>query len=301
MKPVYVKLIVKEAIKLIRASLPTTIEIHQNLDSESAVLADQTQIHQVLMNLCTNADHAMRDKGGILSVSLTDVQLDAGFSGHNPGVTPGPYLCLTVSDTGPGMTPEVLDRLFEPFFTTKERDMGTGMGLAVVHGIVTSHGGTITVESKRGKGSTFKVYLPRIKKEADIPIESSETIPTGNERILFVDDEKALVEMSRQMLERLGYKVTTRTSSVEALELFRKRPARFDLVITDMTMPNMTGEKLAQAMIDIRPDIPVILCTGYSPQITEESAKILGIKQFIMKPMVLEEIARSVREVLDEK
>jgi PAS domain S-box-containing protein len=300
-KPVYVKLIVKEAIKLIRASLPTTIEIRQNLDSESAVLADQTQIHQVLMNLCTNADHAMRDKGGILSVSLTDVQLDAGFSGHNPGVTPGPYLCLTVSDTGPGMTPEVLDRLFEPFFTTKERDMGTGMGLAVVHGIVTSHGGTITVESKRGKGSTFKVYLPRIKKEADIPIESSETIPTGNERILFVDDEKALVEMSRQMLERLGYKVTTRTSSVEALELFRKRPARFDLVITDMTMPNMTGEKLAQAMIDIRPDIPVILCTGYSPQITEESAKILGIKQFIMKPMVLEEIARSVREVLDEK
>ncbi len=301
MKPVYVKLIVKEAIKLIRASLPTTIEIRQNLDSESAVLADPTQIHQVLMNLCTNADHAMRDKGGILSLSLTDVQLDAGFSGHNPGVKPGPYICLTVSDTGPGMTPEVLDRLFEPFFTTKERDMGTGMGLAVVHGIVTNHGGTVTVESKSGKGSTFKVYLPRIQKEADTPVESGETIPTGNEKILFVDDEKALVEMGKQMLERLGYEVTTRTSSVEALELFRKQPARFDLVITDMTMPNMTGEILAQAMIDVRPDIPIILCTGYSPQITEESAKKQGIKQFIMKPMVLEEIAKSVREVLDKK
>ncbi|UCH21458.1 MAG: PAS domain S-box protein [Deltaproteobacteria bacterium] len=301
MKPVYVKLIVKEAIKLIRASLPTTIEIHQNLDSESAVLADPTQIHQVLMNLCTNADHAMRDKGGILTLSLTDVQLDAGFSDPIPGVTPGPYLCLTVSDTGPGMTTEVLDRLFEPFFTTKERDMGTGMGLAVVHGIVTSHGGTVTVESKRGKGSTFKVYLPRIQKEADILPESSETIPTGNDRILFVDDEKALVEMGQQMLGRLGYKVTTRTSSVEALELFRKQPARFDLVITDMTMPNMTGAILAQAMINIRPDIPIILCTGYSPQITEESAMKLGIKQFIMKPMVLKEIAKSVRLVLDEK
>jgi PAS domain S-box-containing protein len=300
-KPVQVKLIVKEAIRLLRASLPTTIDIHQHLQSDAAVLADPTQIHQVLMNLCTNSDHAMRDRGGRLEVHLNNVELDVGFADFNPDMTPGSYLCLTVSDTGHGMTPDVKARIFEPFFTTKERDKGTGMGLAVVHGIITSHGGTITVHSEPGEGSTFKIFIPIIQKKSDESVEIRDSAPTGTERILFVDDEKALVEMGRQMLEHLGYKVTTRTSSIEALELFREQHQKFDLVITDMTMPNMTGDKLARELIEIRSDIPVVLCTGYSQQINEAKAKEMGIKAFVLKPMVMNELAKTIRKVLDQK
>jgi len=300
-KPVQIKLIVKEAIQLLRASLPTTIEIHQKLQSDAAVLADPTQIHQVLMNLCTNADHAMGNGGGRLEVGLTNVELDAEFADHNPDVTPGSYLCLAVSDTGHGMAADVQARIFEPFFTTKERGKGTGMGLAVVHGIITSHGGTITVHSEPDEGSTFKVFLPAIQKKFDESVENRDPAPTGSERVLFVDDEKALVEMGQQMLEHLGYKVTTRTSSIEALELFREQPQKFDLVITDMTMPNMTGDKLAQELIDIRSNIPVILCTGYSQQINETKAKVMGIKAFVLKPMVMNELAITIRTVLKQK
>ena len=298
-KPIRIKRIVKETLDLLRASIPATIEIRQTIQSDAVILADSTQIHQVLMNLCTNAHHAMRETGGLLEVSLTNVELESGLTERGLSVTPGPYLCLKISDTGQGMSPEVIDRIFDPFFTTKERDEGTGMGLSVVHGIVNSHGGAITVKSELGKGSTFKIYLPVIEREIEAPSAAKEEIPQGSESILFIDDEISLVDIGQQVLERLGYKVVTRTSSVEALELFQAKPDAFDLVITDMTMPNMTGANLARKMMSIRPDIPIILCTGYSQQITKEQAKKIGIREFLLKPIVIDELARTIRNVLD--
>ena len=299
MKPVQVNLIVKEAVKLLRASLPSTIEIQQHLKSQSAIMADPTQIHQVLMNLCTNADHAMRSTGGILEVSLRDVTIESEFESRQLGVIPGAYLRLTVSDTGQGMTAQIKDRIFEPFFTTKETNKGTGMGLAVVHGIVKCHGGAVTVHSKAGKGTRVEVFLPIIRNEMKPPTDSDESLPIGTECILFVDDEKALVDIGRQMLDRLGYAVECRTSSIEALDLFKNRPNQFDLVITDMTMPNLTGDKLAREMMRIRSEIPVILCTGFSDQISEEQALKMGIRKYILKPIVMQKLAQSVRSVLD--
>ncbi|MBW2168751.1 MAG: PAS domain S-box protein [Deltaproteobacteria bacterium] len=301
-KPVHVNLIVKEALKLLRASLPTTIEIRQNIESDIGVVeADPTQIHQVLMNLGANAYYAMSDEGGILEVNLSEIHLDSRSASRYSDLDPGKYVKLTVSDTGYGMTPEVLERIFEPYFTTKEKGTGTGMGLAVVHGIVKGCGGSIIVESEPGKGTVFHVYLPRIERE-EVKAEPEATgpLPTGHERILFVDDELPLVEIGKQILERLGYEVTTRTSSIEALELFKAKPDRFDLVITDMTMPNMTGDRLAKELMKIRPDIPVILCTGFSERITEEKAKEMGIRAFAMKPIVIRDLANTVREVLGD-
>jgi signal transduction histidine kinase/ActR/RegA family two-component response regulator len=298
MKPLAVKPIVKEALKLLRASIPTTIEIRQNMTSEAVVLADPTQIHQVLMNLCTNAEHAMRDTGGILEVSLDHEKLTSEFVAINNGLLPESYLCLTVSDTGKGMSSETVQRIFDPFYTTKGRDEGTGMGLAVVLGIVKAHGGKITVDSEPGQGSTFKVYLPVLKSDKKPQSRAKQTRPTGNERILLVDDEKPLADLGKLMLERLGYNVSTRTSSLEALEVFKAKPDEFDLVITDMTMPNMTGDKLAQEMMKIRSDIPVILCTGYSQQITKESTRQMGIRELILKPIVMDDLAKIVRRNL---
>ena len=299
--PIQVKLITKEALKLLRAILPTTIEIRQDIQSDSMVLGDPTQIHQILLNLCTNADHAMREKGGILEVTLVDVELDSLFTAKHPDIKPGTHLRLMVRDTGRGIPPLILDRIFDPFFTTKDKSEGTGMGLSVVHGIVKAHGGAITVQSEPGKGAIFNVFLPVIEKTIvrEAPIEKS--IPTGTERVLVVDDEEALVNTHRQMLEGLGYEVVTRTSSIEALELFKARPDRFDLVITDMTMPNLTGSELALKLAKIRPDIPIILCTGFSHEITAEKSKEMGIKEFLLKPILREVMAETVRRVLDEK
>ena len=299
LKPVQAELVVKEAIMLLRASLPSTIEIQQTINSRSATLADPTQIHQVLMNLCTNAENAMYDTGGLLAVSLTDVTIDSKFEARKLDISPGNYIRLGVSDTGHGMPAEVKARIFDPFFTTKERGKGTGMGLAVVHGIVKSHRGAITVKSEPGKGTTFEVFLPVSPNIVKITTDAGVELPTGNERILFVDDELALVDLGRQMLERLGYSVESLTSSTEALVLFKTRPDEFDLVITDMTMPNLTGEKLAGELMKIRADVPVILCTGFSEQITEERAKGLGIKEFILKPLLMNKLAGTVRAVLD--
>jgi len=299
LKPIQIDLIVKEAVKLIRASLPSTIEIELNLASKSATLADPTQIHQVLMNLCTNAHHAMSENGGVLTVSLNDVSIDNGFERRKLDLATGGYLCLQVQDTGQGMPEEVRARIFDPFFTTKARDKGTGMGLAVVHGIVKSHGGAITAHSRPGKGTSFAVYFPIIAGEVKKTTATDTPLPSGDERILLVDDEKTLVDLGRQMLERLGYHVVCRTSSIEALELFKNRPDRFDLVITDMTMPNLTGDRLAGQIMSIRPDIPVILCTGFSEQISEESARKIGIREFILKPLVMDKLATAVRAVLD--
>jgi CheY-like chemotaxis protein len=298
-KPIQVNLIVEEALKLLRSSLPATIEIHRNIQSDGLVLADPTQIHQILMNLCTNADHAMREKGGTLEVKLENVELDTDFTADQPDMKPGAYLNLTVSDTGCGMPPQVRERIFDPFFTTKEVGEGTGMGLSVVHGIVGSYGGTITADSEPGQGSTFKVYLPIIERREKPQATKEDSIPTGSERILFVDDEPALANVGKLILESLGYNVETRTSSIEALELFKNQPDRFDLVITDMTMPNMTGEDLAQELMCTKPNIPIILCTGFSAKIDEQKASAMGIRAFVLKPIVRRGIATTVRKVLD--
>lgn len=300
--PLQVSLVLQEALHLLHATLPTTIEIRKKIDSQfGTILADPTQIQQVLMNLCTNAAHAMCEDSGVLEVRLVDLYIDADVATQYPDLNPGPYVRLTVSDTGHGMEPEIIERIFDPYFTTKKPDEGTGMGLAVVHGIVKSHGGTITVESKVGEGTTFHIFFPRIERELTFKTEVPEHFLMGNERVLFVDDEQAIVDMGKQMLEALGYKVVAKTSSTEALEAFRAHPDKFDIVITDQTMPHITGEMLAKKLMRIRHDIPIILCTGYSKVITEEKAKAMGIREFVMKPIVTRDIAETIRNVLDEK
>ena len=299
-KPIQIKPIVEEALNFLRASLPTTIEIQQNIQNDALVMADPTQIHQLIMNLCTNAENAMREKGGVLGVNLANVKLCTDFTADHPEIKPGTYLELTVSDTGHGIPANILDRIFDPFFTTKETGEGTGMGLSVVHGIVKSYDGAITASSDPGKGSAFRVYLPVLDRQLEPHATAEESIPTGTERILFVDDEPALVNIGKQTLETLGYDVQTRTSSIEALELFKTQRDRFDLVITDMTMPNMTGEDLAQELMRIKPSIPIILCTGFSTKIDDRKAGAMGIRAFVLKPMVIREIASTIRKVLDQ-
>ena len=293
--------ILKEAIKFLRSSIPTTIDFQYNIETEQdTVFADPTQLNQIIMNLCTNASHAMEENGGTLEVNLKNENFDPESSEESHNLEPGRYVKLTVKDTGQGIEPEIIDKIFDPYFTTKDVDKGTGIGLALVHGIVKNYGGIITVKSEVGKGTAFHVYLPLAEEEADVPEPGNDSVelPTGSERILFVDDEKMAVDIIQSMLEKLGYKVTARTSSIEALEAFRNNPQGFDLVITDMTMPNMTGKDLAKEMMTIRSDIPIILCTGFSEQIDEVKAKEMGIS-YVMKPIVLSQIAKTIREVLD--
>jgi CheY-like chemotaxis protein len=284
----------------LRASLPSTIEINNSIKSNLAVMSDPTNIHQVIMNLCTNAGHAMQENGGLLAVGLTDVDLDPDFANHHPGLNPGKYVRLTVSDTGHGMSPEVIERIFDPFFSTKKKGEGTGMGLFVVHGIVKSQGGTLIVDSTPGQGSVFNAFFPAIQSEWVPDSENANLLVTGTENILFVDDEAFQADIAKQMLSRLGYRLTTCTSSVEALEFFRQSPEKYDLVITDMTMPHMTGDVLARELITIRPDIPIIVCTGYSDRVNTEIAGEIGIRELVMKPVVMKDIAHTIRRVLDE-
>jgi len=293
--------ILKEVLKMLRSSIPTTVDIHQDLELESdIVLANPTQIHQIMLNLASNAAHAMREKGGNLKVSLIQEDLDSEAAKQYHDLNPGSYLKLVVSDTGSGIDSETIKKIFDPYFTTKKVGEGTGMGLALIHGIVKNYGGDITVESEKGKGTTFKVYLPRVEADVSPGEKPSATLPRGTERILFVDDEKAAVDATQLMLGNLGYRITARTSSIEALEAFRNNPEGFDLVITDMTMPNMTGKDLAREMMSIRSDIPIILCTGFSEQIDEHKAKKMGINAYVMKPIVRREIAKTIREVFDK-
>ncbi len=300
-KPTNIVPIVKESLKLLRSSLPTSIEIFQNITKDvDTILADPTQINQVLINLCTNADHAMPD-GGMLEVSLKNVELDEDTATQYPDLDPGRYVNLTVSDTGQGINPEFKDRIFDPYFTTKEVGKGTGMGLSVVHGIVKSHRGAISVDSEFGRGTAFSIFFPVVEEEAVIETDTIEELPTGSERILFVDDEESMVYIGRNRLERFGYKIEAKTSPVEALELFRNNADQFDLVITDMTMPQMTGVQLAQKLLEIRPDIPIIICTGFSAKVDGEKAKKIGIRQYIEKPLNRSDLAKLVRKVLDEK
>ena len=298
--PVNVSPIIKEALKLLRATLPATIEIRQEIIAVSdTILGDPTQIHQVLMNLCTNAYQSMPDEKGVLTVSLVDLHLDSEGAGHYSDIEPGQHLELAVSDTGQGIEPDNIDRIFEPYFTTKTVSEGTGLGLAVVHGIVKSLGGDITVASELGKGSVFQVILPVIKQTNLMEKETLEHLLKGNEHILFIDDERFIVEMGTTMLEALGYKVSAYMNPLEALTAFRASPKEFDLVITDMTMPEMTGDILAEKILDIQPGLPVIICTGYSNLMSPDRARSIGIRELVEKPYTSEEIALAVRRLLD--
>ena len=298
--PLLIKPLVEEALRMMRMSLPAAIEIRHNLKSGlSPVLSDPSQIDQVLMNLCTNAGHAMQDSGGVLEVKLDEWEINVGDPDLSIDMKPGRYQVLTVSDTGHGMDASVKERIFDPFFTTKGPGKGTGLGLSVVHGIIKSHGGKINCHSVPGKGTTFRVYFPTVEEEPSERPEQFDSIPLGRERILFVDDEAALVDITKQMLQSLGYHVVTRTSSIEALEAFRTQPDQFDLLITDNSMPNMTGVELVRNIKQIRPDMPVIICTGFSETVLEEKVKTLGIAGFIMKPIIRENIARVIRRALE--
>ena len=299
--PVQINSIVKEALKMLRSSLPTTIEINQDINCNNAIMADETHIHQILMNLGTNAGHAMEQYGGVLEVSLTDVNIDSDIITIDGLMKQGSYVKLSVKDTGCGMSKEVQERIFEPFYTTKEVGEGTGLGFSVVHGIVENHNGLITVDSKRGKGTTFEIFFPCVEEIAIKETEDSEVINGHGERILLVDDEHSLVGMTTQMLNRIGYEVVGKTSSIEALEVFQEDPDKFDLVITDQTMPKMKGTKLAEELMNIRADIPIVLCTGYSETVNEESVKAIGIKELVMKPVNRKEISNIIREILDKK
>ncbi len=292
--------IAKEAIKFLRASLPSTIEIMRQLEPElRPIVADPTEIHQILMNLCTNAGHSMREAGGFLELTIENVDLEEADITLAPEIVPGPYLRMTVRDTGTGMAPEVVKRIFEPYFTTKPKGEGTGLGLAVTHGIVASYGGTVRVDSEIGKGSTFQVYLPSVEAQARRERRTADTaIPKGSERILFVDDEPTITRMAKRMLDSLGYSVVSLTSSLEALEFFRTRQDEFDLVITDMTMPRMTGIELVQEIRKMGSKIPLVLCTGFS-ELIPPNRETLGIDELIMKPILKKDMAEVVRRVLD--
>ena len=303
-QPIELKSVVKEVCKFLRASLPTTVEIRQNFTkAPTIILGDPIQMHQVVMNLCANAEHTMRESGGFLELKVEHVTGETDDIDIHPDLTGGSYVRLTVRDTGAGMTPEVVERIFDPFFTTKGVGEGTGMGLAVVHGIVTSYGGCIDVESEPGQGTTFTIDFPKMKAKSI----QAETKPLqqeflmGHGHILFVEDEEALARLGKEAMRKLGYEVMVRTSSLEALEAFRADPLRFDAVVTDQTMPHMTGEALSRELLQIRPDVPIILCTGFSHHMTPEKAQAIGIRAFLMKPLLIKKLGQTLQEVLNIK
>ena len=300
LKPLRIQDILKEALKLIGPSIPKTIRIHTDIDPDcGVVLADSTQIHQVIMNLATNAYHAMQPSGGQLTISLKQRQIEShpmGFTQLNPG----PHALLKITDTGTGITQELMDKIFDPYFTTKPQDKGTGLGLSVVQGIVNSCKGEIHIYTEPGKGTEIHIYLPIIKQALDEEkTPALKVIPGGMEHILLVDDEKAIIRLETMMLERLGYRITSRTNSLEALEVFKATPDEFDLILSDMTMPDLTGLQLAQAIKKIRPDIPFMICSGFSEQISNESVNELGIQGYVAKPLEKRVLAQAIREVLD--
>jgi CheY-like chemotaxis protein/two-component sensor histidine kinase len=298
--PVRIAQVLKEVLKLSRSTIPSNINIVEDItDDCRPVLADATQLHQIAMNLITNAYHAVETAGGQITVRLKETVLGKNISAESP-IEPGSYAVLTVSDTGCGINPAILNRIYDPYFTTKEQGKGTGLGLAVVYGIVKKHGGDIKVHSELGKGTTFDVLFPQITKNYEnSALKTVEPLESGSERILLVDDEEPIARLEKQILERLGYRVTMRTSSVEALEAFRAAPDAFDLVVSDMSMPNITGDTLAKEITSIRPDIAIIICTGFSERLTEKNAEAVGIKGILMKPVVKSDMARMVRKVLE--
>ncbi|MCP4154699.1 MAG: PAS domain S-box protein [bacterium] len=295
-RPVQVTPVLDEVLKLIRASLPSTIKITQDISTKTyIVMGDSTQLHQILMNIITNGAHAMRDSGGTLGVVLTDINRDLGVSSDD---IPAPYLRLSISDTGHGIKPEIMERIFDPFFTTKKTGEGTGLGLSVVHGIVRSFDGEISVESVPGKGTTFHIFIPVLEEKKGAENVAQSTVPRGSERILLVDDEEILVDMTNKMLTRLGYDVVPVNDSLKALEIFKADPAHFDLVLTDLTMPDLTGKQLAVEILKIKPGCPIILCTGFSGKVERDEIKAIGIKALIMKPYTKKIMAETIREIV---
>jgi two-component system, cell cycle sensor histidine kinase and response regulator CckA len=298
--PVKLAPLVKETVKLLRGSLPSTISIKADIRIHSdGVLGNPSQIQQILMNLATNAAHAMRENGGTLAIRLSEVTFNKGDPAAAPDMQPGRYVKLTVRDTGTGIPPEIHKRIFDPFFTTKEPGQGTGMGLAVVFGIVKSHGGTITVQSGIGKGTAFRVFLPSADGTNEEESLKEGPVPTGQERVLLVDDEPYVLEIASENLKRLGYEVTTAKSGVEALRKFEKDPHGFDVVITDQVMPKLSGMKLAERILARRKDIPIILMTGYSEAASPENIAEMGVREILMKPVEKKTLAETVRRVLD--
>jgi PAS domain S-box-containing protein len=299
-RPVQLARLVSEGLTIVRSSLPSSIVLRTEIRSQrTAAAADATQIQQVLLNLCSNAEHAMRPGGGTLEVRVEPIDVEASLASTLPELKPGPYVRLTVRDTGQGMTPDVLKRIFEPFFTTKKTGEGTGLGLAVTRGIVESHGGAISVRSTPGAGTAFDVYLPRIEGVADDDVQAAAPASgAAPQRILFVDDNASVADMGREMLEQLGYRAVSFTDPREALAVFRAAPERFDLLITDQVMPHMTGDRLVQEVRRHRGDLPIIVCTGYSGSFTKESARSLGVAAYLFKPVLAEELDRHVRSAL---
>ena len=328
LKPIGAVMVIKDVLKFLRSIIPNSIDIRQTLsENELIILSDPTQLNQVMMNLCINASQAMEKTGGTLDISVEKITLSEkeigrghrllqsvegdsifvqfgdryGTYPYNPGLTPGDWVKITVSDTGPGIRSDIIKRIFDPYFTTKDVGKGSGMGLAVVHGIIKNHHGTIFVQSEPGKGTTFTIFFPMVSERPAINLKAPDVIPQGTgESVLFVDDEISIANMTEKMLQRLGYNVETATSPVDALERFRSKPQTFDLVITDMTMPQMSGAKLSEKLKEIRPDIPVIICTGHSALIDEEKAASIGIDGYVMKPIVMREIAKMIRDLLEE-
>jgi len=293
--------VIKDVLKFLRSSIPSTINIEQDIFvTNETILADPTQINRIMMNLCINASQAMEQTGGSLKVVVKKTVLDDHSAKTYPDLKSGDHVKVIVSDTGPGIEPEIIDRIFDPYFTTKEVGKGSGMGLSVVHGIVKSHGGAITIDSSPGKGSKFSIFFPLVTEKPMVETPIIQDIPRGSETILFVDDEISIVKMVKKMLRLLGYKVETATRPHDALKLFGLNPDHFDLVITDMTMPRMTGVNLSEKLMNIRPDIPIIICTGHSAHVDQEKAKELGLAAYVMKPINMLETAKTIRKILDK-
>jgi signal transduction histidine kinase/ActR/RegA family two-component response regulator len=300
-KPIQLQPIVTEALNLIKASFPPGVEINQQYDQKiGTVLADPTHIHQIMMNLCTNANHAMMKTGGILNVKLDAVKIDQKTADKIPNLKKGEYIRLTISDTGHGMDLKTKERIFEPFFTRKEVGSGSGLGLSVVHGIINNYGGAIVVDSTPGKGTTFMIYLPKYGDDALETDKSDKKPLKGDEYILFVDDEPEITFMGKKMLENLGYKVTISSNSISALEEFKREPDRYSLLVTDQSMPNISGTDLAIMMKEIRPELRVIIITGYADNLSDETLSQSGISEVILKPMILDDFSKIIRRVLDK-
>ena len=301
LKPLEINTIVKDSLKLMRASIPAMVDIRADIPSVRFMIrGDATEIHQIVINLCANAAYAMRESGGVLEVGISELTLNEESVSRYEDLSPGDFVRLAVMDLGEGISPEVMEKVFEPYFTTKEFGAGSGMGLAVVYGIVKKCKGAISIESTLGEGTTVEVLFPRIEEEAPGEEKREGELPTGIEKILLVDDDPSIVSMMRQMLERMGYMVISMTDSTAALERFRSAPEAFDLVITDMSMPNMSGDQLAAELMKIRKDISILLCTGHSDTVDEKKAKEIGIKGFAIKPLDKGKLAKAVRAVLDE-
>ncbi len=299
--PMTLSIDVKETLKLLRSIIPTTIDIKVAVKSNAKIMGNPTKIHQLLMNLCTNAYHAMRENGGVLSVTLQEIDCTQNDCIPALNIKSGKYLELEVRDTGKGIEKEIMGRIFDPYFTTKMEGEGTGLGLAIAHVVVQEHDGYIKVESEPGKGSVFSVYFPVVDKEKDVRNSASSQCTTkcGTETIILVDDEQMILDVTKDILESRGYKVLSFISAILALETFKKEPYRFNLIITDMTMPGMEGDQFAIEALKIRPDIPIILCTGYSDKISKERALQIGIKKYVEKPLITKNLDILIREILD--